>query len=95
MAMMSLVRGNHVAVARSAYVAGTLLLLASVTAHTQNLDHLSLTQIANGLVQPIGFVAPGDGSQRMFIIEQPGVIRIYNMATGTVNSTPFLNISIS
>jgi len=54
---------------------------------------MSLVQIASGLNQPIGVVNAGDGSARLFVIEQAGVIRILNSGTGSLNATPFLDIS--
>jgi len=87
------IRDDHVAVTRTVILTAVLLLLVCSRADAQNQNNLSLTQIANELLQPIGFVAPGDGSRRMFIIEQPGVIRIYNIATRNVNATPFLDIA--
>ena len=59
-------------------------------------DNLELTEIANssdGLTNPIGIVNAGDGSGRLFIVEQEGIIRILNPQTGVVLGTSFLNIS--
>jgi len=49
-----------------------------------------LQRVASGLSAPI-FVthAPGD-SQRLFIAQRGGAIRILNLATGTLESAPFL-----
>jgi len=71
------------------------LLLASMTSATfaQDFTQLSLVQIATGLNQPIAVVNNGDGSDRLFIIEQAGVVRILNTGTGSLNATPFLDIS--
>ncbi len=44
----------------------------------------------NGLERPIAIVEPGDGSGRLFIAEQPGVIRIYQ--GGALLTEPFLDI---
>jgi glucose/arabinose dehydrogenase len=43
-----------------------------------------------GLVRPVGITHAGDGSDRLFIIEQAGHIHIFK--DGTLLSTPFLNI---
>lgn len=57
-------------------------------------DSLLLTEIIGaGLSAPIGIVNAGDGSGRLFIIEQPGIIRIYDTVTATLLPTPFLDIS--
>jgi len=54
---------------------------------------MSLVQIASGLNQPVAVVNAGDGSSRLFIIEQAGIIRVLNTTTGTLNAMPFLDIS--
>ena len=68
-----------------------LLFLFASSATAQDFDLLSLEEIASGLSQPIGVFHAGDGSGRLFIIEQPGRIRIYQ--NGSVKATPFLDIS--
>jgi glucose/arabinose dehydrogenase len=52
---------------------------------------LTLQQIAAGLSSPVAIANAGDGSLRLFIVEQAGVIRIYNGAQ--VLPTPFLDIT--
>ncbi len=47
--------------------------------------------IAQGLDQPIQLTHAGDGSGRLFIVEQPGYIQI--IQNGEILSTPFLNVS--
>jgi glucose/arabinose dehydrogenase len=49
--------------------------------------------VATGLNQPVGVYAPPGDTTRLFIVEQNGLIRILDLATNTVNPTPFLNIS--
>lgn len=56
-------------------------------------DHLELTPVATSLSGPIGIVNAGDGSNRVFIIEQEGIIRILDTDSGLVLGTPFLDIS--
>lgn len=46
--------------------------------------------IIDGLQKPVGLLNAGDGSGRIFIIEQPGKIRIFQ--NGSLLSTPFLDI---
>ncbi len=53
---------------------------------------LSLTQFATGLTAPVGVYNAGPGDDRLFVIEQAGVIRIVQ-SNGVVLATPFLNIS--
>jgi glucose/arabinose dehydrogenase len=51
---------------------------------------ISLEPVANGLDRPLFVTHAGDGSGRLFIIEQPGRIRIYK--EGGLLSRPFLDI---
>ena len=46
--------------------------------------------VADGLIRPVGIQNAGDGSGRLFILEQMGRILIYDH--GRVSPTPFLNI---
>ncbi len=56
----------------------------------QGLD-LALEPTVSGLARPLGAVAAGDGSQRLFIVEQGGLIKIW---TGSqLLPTPFLDLS--
>jgi glucose/arabinose dehydrogenase len=55
---------------------------------------INATRVASGLDRPLYAVAaPGD-SQRLFLVEQGGSIKILDLATGTVNSTPFLTVAV-
>lgn len=47
--------------------------------------------IANGLDKPEGLEIPGDGSGRLFIVEQGGLIRI--LKDGAILPTPFLDLT--
>lgn len=51
---------------------------------------LTLTQVINGLNEPVAITHAGDGSGRIFIVEQTGKIRIFK--AGTLLSTPFLDV---
>ncbi len=42
---------------------------------------------------PVGLITPGDGSNRLFIIEQPGIIREFENSQSVAESTVFLNIT--
>ena len=52
---------------------------------------IQLRMVANGFRAPTGVAAPHDGSRRLFVTEQGGVIRI--VRNGTVLPTPFLDLS--
>ena len=69
-----------------------LFVLFSLNLHAQNFDLLSLAEVASGFNQPVGIISSGDGSDRLFIIEQAGIVKIYNSGDGSVNAAPFLNI---
>jgi glucose/arabinose dehydrogenase len=55
-------------------------------------DALALEVVAAGFVQPTGVTHAGDGSDRLFVMERGGQIRIVN-ADGSVSPQPFLDIS--
>jgi glucose/arabinose dehydrogenase len=73
----------------------TLLAYLSLTpaVSAQDFDRLSLVQVASELAQPIGLANAGDGRNRLFVIEQAGVIRILDAGSNSLNPTPFLDIS--
>ena len=50
---------------------------------------LAVEEVANGLEQPVYLTAPA-GDRRLFIVEQPGRIRVYE--NGIVRDKPFLDI---
>lgn len=52
---------------------------------------LEFTPVATGLNNPTHMTHAGDGSDRLFVVEQSGVIRI--VQNGQTLATPFLNIS--
>jgi glucose/arabinose dehydrogenase len=51
---------------------------------------ISLATVATGLDRPVAMAHAGDGSGRLFIVEQPGRIRVFDGAQ--VRSTPFLDV---
>jgi len=51
---------------------------------------LELVLVANGFSSPLEIQHAGD--ERLFVVEQGGIIKILN-SDGTVNATPFLNIT--
>jgi len=52
---------------------------------------LVFNKIVQGLTSPVDIKNAGDGSKRLFIVEQSGTIRIFR--NGTILSKPFLNVS--
>lgn len=54
---------------------------------------LSLEPFVSGLSDPVFFMDPGDGSGRLFVVEQGGRILIVD-PDGSTHPTPFLDISV-
>jgi glucose/arabinose dehydrogenase len=52
---------------------------------------LAFSQVASGLASPTVITHAGDGSGRLFLVEQPGTIRI--VRAGILQAEPFLDIS--
>lgn len=52
--------------------------------------NLSLNTVVSGLNSPVDLQAPGDGTGRFFVVEQPGTIRI--IANGALLPASFLDI---
>ncbi|MEM8908642.1 MAG: PQQ-dependent sugar dehydrogenase [Bacteroidota bacterium] len=67
-------------------------LLLSYWGHTQpNVDFIN---VASGFNRPVDIAAANDGSNRLFIVEKAGRIRIISdISAGTVLATDFLNIT--
>jgi glucose/arabinose dehydrogenase len=73
-------------------VAAAVLMLARAPypAGAQGLA-LDTSLLTGGLVRPLGIVEPGDGSGRLFLVQQTGQIRIWNGTS--IEATPFLDLS--
>ena len=67
-----------------------ILFSLSIPVFAQDLDLLSLKEFATGLSQPVGIMHAGDGSDRVFLIEQSGLIKV--VKNGIINATPFLDL---
>lgn len=66
-------------------------LCSFATGYTQ--PPVSFQSFFTGLSAPIEVVNAGDGSNRLFIVQQNGIIRVYDTANGGLQSTPFLDMS--
>ena len=53
---------------------------------------IALAPVVSGLAQPVGLANAGDGSARLYIVQQGGQIRVYEPGVGLL-STPFLDLS--
>jgi glucose/arabinose dehydrogenase len=58
-----------------------------------NAINLGLTQVAGGLAMPVLVTHAGDGSGRLFVVQQGGRIRV--IKGGTLLAAPFLDVSAS
>jgi len=56
-------------------------------------DHLTATQLTDKLTNPVAIANAHDGSRRLFVVEQEGFIRIYDLQSKTLLATPFLDIT--
>ena len=56
-------------------------------------DSLRLQPISTSLSSPAFMTAPANDTTRLFIVEQGGLIRIFDVAAGSLLAAPFLNIS--
>lgn len=56
-------------------------------------ENLGLDLVASGFTRPVVITHAGDGSNRLFIVEQAGLIRIVDLTDNTVLATPFLDIT--
>jgi glucose/arabinose dehydrogenase len=74
----------------AALAAGWLGLSATAAAAV-SWPHLTVTLVAEGFDLPVHVTHAGDGSGRLFVVEQPGRIRL--VSGGGVAATPFLDIS--
>lgn len=69
----------------------TALLLASLPVHGQS-EALELALIAEGFDSPLYLADPGDGSGRLFVVDQAGIIHVLT-AEGELQDEPLLDIS--
>ena len=74
------------------YAILAVLTLASPVS-AQSLRDLSAVRLAGGFSQPLFVTAPPGDTSRLFVAQQTGQILIINLPSGTVNPTPFLDIS--
>lgn len=65
----------------------------AVTVTNVGPDGFRVARVGTGFSAPV-FLAPvPDGSGRVFVVQQGGLIRILNPATGAIAGTPFLNVT--
>lgn len=71
----------------------TLFFFLLFTSSLLSQPEVELTQLLTGLNQPTAIEAPRDGSERLFICQKGGRIRIVDLTTNTILANDFLNIS--
>jgi len=70
----------------------SLAAIAFVSANAQSVS-LDAVLVADGFDRPLYVTAPPGDTSRIFIVQQTGQILIVNLPSGTVNPTPYLDIS--
>jgi glucose/arabinose dehydrogenase len=79
-----------------------ILVVLALVLSWRKLDGLSQTQTPNPLDiafpnltfnQPVGLYSPKDGTNRLFVVEQPGTIRTFNNSASASPSSVFLDLS--
>ena len=65
--------------------------LPEISKSSEEAPPLKAEEITTGLAYPVRVTHAGDGSGRLFVVEQPGRIRI--IRDGVLNETPFLDIA--
>jgi glucose/arabinose dehydrogenase len=65
----------------------------TITVTNAGPDGFRVTRVGSGFAQPLYLTGVPDGSGRVFVIQQFGLIRILNPATGAVAATPFLDLT--
>lgn len=83
--------GRQLVAAAACLLLGITLLAGATPSPSRAAITLGLASVVSGLSQPVAVVNAGDGTGRLFVVEQEGRIRIISKA-GRLVSTPFLDI---
>ena len=65
----------------------------AVTVTNVGPDAFRVTRVGAGFAQPLYLTGIPDGSGRVLVVQQFGLIRILNPATGAIAATPFLDLT--
>jgi glucose/arabinose dehydrogenase len=82
---------RRLAAAVSTLLVAVLLATAAAPPPTSAAITLGLSTIATGIARPVALVNAGDGTGRLFVVEQAGRVRVISKS-GTLLATPFLDI---
>ena len=87
---------NRTLVCRGKWTTVALLAAAVLSGrHSSAQLPMELTRVATGLASPLYAThAPGD-SQRLYVVEKTGAIRILDLATGSLLPNPFMAASVT
>jgi len=66
-------------------------LALALVASSTSAQSLTTQQVATGLSQPVAFVRQPGSANRMFIVEQTGALRLFDLATNTIGPT-YINL---
>jgi glucose/arabinose dehydrogenase len=72
-------------------VVATAAIPSAASAQVEEPPAVGLQTIADGLTSPVTLTSPGDGSGRLFVADQVGLIRVL-MPDGTLRPEPFLDL---
>ncbi len=84
-------RGRRVAAGAAGLLLAATLVAGLAPASSRAAITLGLAIVKTGFTQPVALANAGDGTGRLFVVEQGGRIRIITKA-GTLLATPFLDI---
>lgn len=93
------IRGLLGAETRNGFAAYAIWMVALLSmtfrssADAQAVPGLTVSRVATGLSQPLFVTAPPGDYNRVFIVQKTGQVKILNLSAGTLNATPFLDIS--
>jgi glucose/arabinose dehydrogenase len=87
--MESLKSNRHAVLAAAAILA----FAAPISSSRAQTDRIDATRIATGFSYPLYACAPPGDTTRLFIAEQHGKVKIIKLPSGTVNPTPYLDIT--
>jgi glucose/arabinose dehydrogenase len=83
---------KHVRLLLAAVAAAAVAAAPSgAAAQTEEPPAVGLRTVAEGLTSPVTLTSPGDGSGRLFVVDQAGLIRVL-MPDGTLRPEPFLDL---